>query len=113
MERVGLDVPADEDETRAVILVRPRVEMDGRVDDMLDAVQEDRAGCADVQQALHAQNVVPAALEQHRQPDSEGGPVELLVEVEDGGCDPVVRVGPVYVDLTRVALRPAEEAVRL
>ena len=35
---------------------------------------------ADVEQALDAQDVLPRACEQHRQPDAERGPVERLVE---------------------------------
>ena len=52
----------------------------GRVDDVLDAVDHERALGADVQQPFHAQDVVAAGLEQHRQPDPERGPVERLLE---------------------------------
>ena len=37
-------------------------------------------GAADVQQPLHPQDVVAPRLQQHRQPDPERAPVELLVE---------------------------------
>ena len=50
------------------------------MDDVLHAVQDERARAADVQEALHPQEVLAACLEQHRQPDAERRPVELLVE---------------------------------
>ena len=56
------------------------VEMAGAVDDVLDAVEDDRPRLADVEQALDAEHVEAAAVQQHRQPDGERVPVERLVE---------------------------------
>ncbi len=52
------------------------------MDDVLDAVQDDGAGAADVEEAFDPEHVLAARLEQHGQPDAEGRPVELLVEDE-------------------------------
>ena len=41
-----------------------------------------RTRATDVQQSLDAKHILAAALEQHRQPDPERDPVELLVEEE-------------------------------
>src|SRR3972149_2847639 len=76
------DAARDEDEPRAPVAVRPRVEVLGRVDDVLDAVQEDRSRGTDVEQALDAQDVRSPALQEHRQPDAEGSPVELSIDGE-------------------------------
>ena len=82
--------------------------MDRRVDDVLHAVDDhrrERAG--DVEDALHAQHLFPVGVEQHGQPDAEGGPVERAVEAEGEGVDVLVVAGdvvPVGVVLSRSLL---------
>ena len=66
-----------------MVLVGPGVEVHGWVDDVLDAVEEQRAVGADVEQPLHAEDLRAARLQEHRQPDPERRPVERLVE-DDG-----------------------------
>src|SRR5207247_66861 len=83
------EASGDEAEPRTPLLVRPALEMDGRVDGVLDAVEEHRPGVADVEQTLDAEDVRTARLEQHRQPDSEGRPVELVVEEQGERADVV------------------------
>ena len=63
-------------------------EVHGWVDDVLDAVQEQRTVGADVEQPLHPEDVRAARLQEHRQPDAERRPVERLVE-DDGHCPDV------------------------
>ena len=61
---------------------------------------------ADVQQALDAQHVLAARLQQHRQPDAEGGPVERLVEGQAQRAHLVrVRRRIVVVEVARIARR--------
>ena len=43
LEPLRVEPPADEDEPRAVVVVRPGVQVDRRVDDVLDGVDEQRA----------------------------------------------------------------------
>ena len=52
------------------------------MDDVLDGVDEERAVAADVEQALDAQDLAAAGVEQHRQPDAEPEPVDRPVEHE-------------------------------
>ena len=63
-----------------MVVVRPGVEVLGRMHDVLDAVQDDRARGADVEEPLDAEDVGPPAAEEHRQPDAERGPVDRPVE---------------------------------
>ena len=65
-----------------MVVVRPGGEMDRRVHDVLDAVEEDRARGADVEQPLDTVDLGAPSLEQHRQPDPEGRPVDRPVEHE-------------------------------
>ncbi len=51
-------------------------EVVGRVDDVLHRVDRDRAVRPDVEQALDAEHVGTPGVEQHRQPDPEGEPVD-------------------------------------
>ena len=69
----------------------------GRVDDVLDGVQEDRPVAADVDEPLDAQEVLPARVEQHRQPDPEAEPVERLVDDERDRADVALVAVPVLV----------------
>jgi hypothetical protein len=48
-ELLSRDAAADQDDARAMIVVGPLVEVDRRVDDVLDAVQDERPRAADVQ----------------------------------------------------------------
>ena len=80
--RRRVEAAADEDEPRAPVVVRPGVEVHRRVDDVLDAVHEQRPVAADVEQPLDPEDVLAARLQQHRQPDAERVPVERLVEDE-------------------------------
>jgi len=58
--------------------------MQRRMHEMLHAVHRDwRIRSHDIQDALHAQDLVAMAIEQHRQPDAEHGPVERAVECQD------------------------------
>src|SRR5205807_287464 len=68
-ERALVHPTADEDDARAAVLVRPRVEVDRWVDHVLDAVQDERPRAAHVEQALDPQYLLTARLKQHRQPD--------------------------------------------
>ena len=68
-----------------MIVVRPGSEVLRRVDDMLDAVEQQRAGTADVEQALDAQHAGAVRLQQHREPDAEGRPVQRRVEDDREG----------------------------
>src|SRR5436190_9388095 len=113
LQRGRFDAPPDEDEPRAPVLVGPRVKVDRRVDDVLDAVQEKRPRTADIEESLHAQDVLTSTLEQHRQPDAKGAPVELLVQKQHGGGDLVVAVTVLDQEVAGIALRPAEQAYRL
>ena len=81
----------DEDQPRASVGVGPRRHVDGRMDEMLHAVDGDRRGRArDVQDALHPQHLLAMAVEQHGQPQAEQGPVERPVEAEREGVDGLV-----------------------
>ena len=80
LQPLGVEVPADEDEPRAAVVVRPGVEVHGRMDDVLDGVDEQRPVAADVEQALDPQDLAAARVEQHRQPDPEAEPVDRPVE---------------------------------
>jgi hypothetical protein len=82
------------------------------MDDVLNAVQHDRPFEADVQQPLHPQHVVAASLQQHRQPDAEGRPVERLVEHE-AERPRLVRwlVPDVVLEVARIALASAPEEI--
>ena len=86
----------------------------GRMDDVLDAVQDDRPRAADVQEALHPQDVLAAGLEQHRQPDAERGPVERLRRTTSvKACRIVVRRRPPPERATRgsrAGLRPSSRS---
>src|SRR6266511_42984 len=59
LDETLLDVLDDEDETRAVIAIRPSRQSDRRMKDMLDAMQHDgtRRIIGDLHDALHAQHV--------------------------------------------------------
>ena len=66
----------------------PARHMNGRVDEVLDAV--DRHGrrlAGEIENALDAQHLVAMPVEQHGQPDAEGRPVERFVEGERKGVD--------------------------
>ena len=82
-----VEAAADEDDPRAAIVVRPGVQVLRRVDGVLHAVHEQRPLGADVEQSLDAEHVLATRLKEHRQPDAECGPVELLVEEEADGVD--------------------------
>ena len=71
-------------------LVSGTVEMNGRMHDVLDTVQEDRPSSADVEEALDSQDVLAPAREQHRKPDGERDPVELIIEDEAVSSDSIV-----------------------
>ena len=60
------------------------------MDDVLDAVEDDRPGRAGVEEALDPQHVLAAGLQEHRQPDAERRPVERLLERECEGVHVVV-----------------------
>ena len=64
--------------------------MHRRMDDVLDGVDEQRPFAADVEQALDAQDLAAAGMEQHRQPDPEPEPVDRPVEHEAHGGDVVL-----------------------
>ncbi len=55
------DAARDEDDSRAAVVVGPGVEVLGRMDDVLDAVQDHRAGGAHVEEPLDAQDIRSAA----------------------------------------------------
>src|SRR5262249_25283086 len=74
------EAAADEDDARAMVGVGPAVEVERRMDDVLYAVQEQRARRPDGAQPLHTQDVGATRGEQPRQPDAERRPVELLLE---------------------------------
>ena len=57
------------------------------VDDVLHAVEDHRSGRSDVEEALDAQHVEPAAVQQHRQPHGERVPVERFVQDERERAD--------------------------
>src|SRR3989441_12491930 len=71
LELLAREAAPDEDEPRAVVLVGPPVEVLRRMDDVLDAVQDERSRAADVQQPLDPEHVAATALKQHGQPDPE------------------------------------------
>ncbi len=59
------------------------------MDDVLDAVEDERAGAADIQEVPSPGEILAARLEQHRQPDPERRPVELFAEGEREGANVV------------------------
>ena len=63
----------------------PGIEVHRRMYHVLDAVQKHRPVLPDVEQALDPVDLRAARLQEHRQPDPEGGPVEGVVE-DDGDC---------------------------
>ena len=88
--RCRIEAADDEHDARATIVVRPRLHMHRRVDQMLDPMHRDRRiGAGDIQDAFHPQNLVAVAVQQHRQPHTEHGPVELSIEGEREGMDVV------------------------
>src|SRR5262245_27196840 len=49
LDRLRVEIAANEDDPRAAIVVRPRVEVLRRMDDVLHAVEEQRPSAADVE----------------------------------------------------------------
>ena len=99
LEVGGGEVAGDDDQARAAVGVGPGVEGDRRMEDMLDAVNDDRALLADqVEDALHSQQVGAALAPQPAEPERDLLPVERRVEGEAEGADPAV----VAVDVVRV-----------
>jgi hypothetical protein len=69
-----------------------------RVEDVLDAVDRDRAILAgDVEDALDAQQILAAVARQRAEPEAERLPVDRLVDGQAGRGDPLV----VAVDVVR------------
>lgn len=79
LDLARLDAPGDEDEARPAVLVRPGFQVSRPMHDVLDAVDEERPFPAHVEEALDPQDVLTARLQEHRQPDAEGGPVASVV----------------------------------
>ena len=72
----------------APVFVRPSVQVGGRVNEVPDAVHEHRAGDPrHVQQPLDPQHPIPVAVQQHRHPHPERGPVQCRLEGEAAGGD--------------------------
>ena len=89
--------------------------MDGRVHDVLHAVQEQGSRRADVEEPLDSEDLGASCLQKHGQPDAECGPVEWPVDHDRDRSHVVVDVPGVGVersDLARV-LRRREEDVGL
>src|SRR5262249_13332202 len=71
----------DEDDARSALLVRPGLEMDGGVDQMLDAVNGDRCRqTGDIENAFDPQDIISMCLEQKCEPDAESRPVDRTLE---------------------------------
>src|SRR5271156_4425229 len=74
---VGSCVAGDEDEARAMIGARPGVEFYGRMQHMVDALDDDRARASgNVQNALAAQEILAEAEPDAAQPSLECRPGE-------------------------------------
>ncbi len=76
------------------------------MDGVLHAVDEERPVTAHVEQALDPVEVTAAGVEEHREPDAEGGPVDDAVELEDDSSDLAVVVVCRPCDGRELAQRP-------
>ena len=73
----------DKHDARSTILVRPLVEVNGRMNHVLDTVKDYRpGGVGHPQQALHPQYLGAVTMQQQSQPDAEGGPVDFFLDAQ-------------------------------
>ena len=81
------------------------------MDDVLHPVQEQWPLVAGIEKPLHAQDVLPARLQEHRQPDAERRPVDLLVENQAERMHMLQVIGLAQVELANIALLAAKQDV--
>jgi hypothetical protein len=96
LDQVAGQPSYDEDDARAVVIIRPFRQVIGRVNEMLNAMDHNWATrCRHIQHSLHPQHVTAVTIEQHCQPDTEDIPVHppLVTQAEgvDVGAMAVVR----------------------
>src|SRR6516164_6689738 len=88
------ETPGDEDQARSPIVVRPVLEFDRRVGDMLDNMNDHRpAAFGKRREALDAQQIGAAQTHQHRHGLLEARPAERLVKDQREAVEPVRVVG--------------------
>src|ERR671916_1840230 len=81
----GMDAPGDKDDSGAVVLVGPLVEVLRWMDGVLYAVEDDGSRLSDVEETLDAQHVLAPGVQQHAEPDPERRPVDGPVERDRDG----------------------------
>jgi hypothetical protein len=90
---IGFETIHDEDQPRAANLIRPGAKMLRRVDEMLHAMHSHRIGLVDNREnPLDPKDARAVSVDEHRQPDSESGPVQRLVDNERERSNPGVNV---------------------
>jgi hypothetical protein len=83
LDDIALEPSDYEDDARTAIIVRPGRQVIRRVHEVLHAVDDNwPAVRTDVQQSFHAQDVAAMAMQQHGQPDAEGGPIQRPLETQ-------------------------------
>ena len=71
-----------------MIVVRPFLKMDWRVDDVLHSVQNDRpSNLRHPQQSFHPQHLRAVPMQKEREPDAERGPINLFLDAKREGLD--------------------------
>ena len=88
------ETPSDKDQARPPVVVRPIFELDWRVGDVLDDVDDDRSATfGERHEALDTQQVRTAQAHQHRHCLLEARPAERLFEDQREAVEPVRVVG--------------------
>jgi hypothetical protein len=101
-------------QTRAPILIGPRAQMPRRMHEMLHRMHRHRRyRVGDIEDALDPQQRITMAVEQHRQPVAEPGPINRLVEAERQSADIVGVVVMIVGRMASIAeaIRPLPDAV--
>ena len=66
-----------------MIVIRPGIKMHRRMDEMLDGVERDRTPrSGNVEQPFDSQDLPSMPVNQKRQPDDEGRPVDRLANLQ-------------------------------
>jgi hypothetical protein len=88
LDRRRIEPTGDEYQTRRPILIWPRVQMAGRMHEVLHGVDRHRRGrVGDVEDTLDPQQRIAMAVQQHCQPNAEPRPIDRLVEAERSCTD--------------------------